>query len=299
MLLEEMERTFIRRIGGFEGLRALLEWISSTSTNTLWILSLNETAFRFLDRVMGLGEAFSHRINAMAVAPDHLQNAILLRHNLSGLRLEFAPSAAANARTAKIRRLFGLEKDPEQLVFESLYKQSQGIFRSAFELWQQSVDRVEGGVLYMLEAKESNYEGMISRLTLEDSFLLQAITQHGSLTPEEVSLIFDYTLKKSRSRLDKLLGWEVLEPDPRCPGFRVQPEAGRMVAALLTSGATAALSSSACWSAWTGRPALSACCAMRGRWREPLTAKSCCRPYLNWTSKRPVSRSIWERSQKR
>jgi hypothetical protein len=229
IVLEEVERTFIRRIGGFHGLRSLLDLIAATSRHTLWILSLNEAALRYLTKIVAMEEYFSHRINAMAVAPKHLHNAILLRHNLSGFRLHFAEPPAPISRNRKIRRLFGFEKDSEQIYFESLYRQSEGIFRSAFELWQQSVDRVEGGVLYMMNPPNPSYDKMISRLTLEDSFILQAILQHGSLTPDEISLVFDFPPEKSGSRIEKLAAWEIIEPDPNSPGFRVRPEAGRIV----------------------------------------------------------------------
>ncbi len=229
IILEEVERTFIRRIGGFEGLRALLNLISATSRNTLWILSLNETALRYLAKIVQMEEYFSHKINAMAVTPRHLRSAILMRHNLSGLRLQFAEPRSADTRVGKVQRLFGLEKRPDQIFFELLYRQSEGIFRSAFELWQKSVDRVEGGVLYMLTPAEPDFEGMISQLTLEDSFILQAILQHGSLTPEEISLIFDYAPEKSLRLLERLIACEILEADPNNPGFRVRPEAGGIV----------------------------------------------------------------------
>ncbi len=229
VVLEELERTFIRCVGGFHALRALLDLISATCRHTLWILSLNENALHYLTRAVGMDPYFSHRINATAVAPAHLRSAVLMRHNLSGLRLHFADPPSPVSQKRKISQLFGFEKDAEQVYFESLYRRSEGIFRSAFELWQQSVDRVEGGVLYMLHPSDPSFDGIISRLTPEDSFILQAILQHGSLTPEEISLIFDFSREKSRSCIDRLLAWEIAEPDPSCPGFRVRPEAGRMV----------------------------------------------------------------------
>lgn len=234
VVLEEVERTFLRCVGGFQGLKALLSLISTTSRNTLWVLSLNETALRFLTRIVAMEEYFSHRINAMAVSPPHLRNAILLRHNLSGLRLHFAePPSFRDTRNKRVRQLFGFDRDTEQIFFESLYSQSEGIFRSAFELWQQSVDRVEGGVLYMLNPTVPDYEKMISKLTLEDAFMLHAILQHGSLTTEEISQVFDYGLEKSNSRIEKMIAWEIIEPDPNNPGFRIRPEAGRVVREVL------------------------------------------------------------------
>ena len=165
----------------------------------------------------------------MAVAPEHLTEAILVRHNLSGLRLELTAPESTKSRFDAVRRMAGLEKDPEQSYFESLYRQSEGIYRSAFELWLQSVDRFEGGVLYMLSPVQPEYGKMLAQLTLEDVFKLKAILQHGSLTVDESAQIFDEPIEKSERCMDKLFAWDILERDPNGPGFRVRPAAGRFV----------------------------------------------------------------------
>ena len=229
VILEEIERTYLRKIGGFQAIRTLLNLISSTSKNTLWILSLNQTALHFLENVISFDENFSHRINAMAVAPELLTNAILLRHNLSGLRLQLTSPKVEESRMGAIRHLLGLEKDTEQSYFESLYRQSEGIFRSAFELWLQSVDRVEGGVLYMLSPVQPEYGRMLAQFTDEDIFRLQAVLQHGSLTAQEMAQIFDESEDKSNHCMGKLIAWDILEQDPNHPGFRIRPAAGRLV----------------------------------------------------------------------
>jgi hypothetical protein len=215
-------------------LEELLSILSGTCRTTLWILTLNQTSYRYLDAAVGLGEYFSHRINAMSIAPDQLKNAILLRHNLSGLRLHFPAVVEANKVFSNVQRLFGLEPSAEERFFDSLYRQSSGIFRSAFELWQHYMERVEGGVLYMRQPAEPDYEPLIAQLRQEDLFTLQAIVQHGSLTAEEHCEIFECRLEESRVRLEKLANLECLEPDPAGPGLRVRPEAGRLVHMALT-----------------------------------------------------------------
>ena len=104
VILEEVERTFLRRIGGTAGLAELLARIGATSQTTLWILSLNLHAFRFLDGAVGLSGHFSHRINAMAVEPENLKAAVLQRHHLSGLRLQFARAARGSVFRTAARR---------------------------------------------------------------------------------------------------------------------------------------------------------------------------------------------------
>lgn len=229
VMLEELERTFVRRVNGFEGLAELLSIISGSSRNTLWILCVNEHSFRYLDSVQGLGQNFSHRINAMAIPPAHLRSAILLRHNLSGLRLQY-PAVPETAGTLHaVQHLFGLEPNAEDLFFDSLYRQSEGIFRSAFELWQHFMERVEGGVLYLKQPAEPDYEPLIAQFTQADLFSLQAILQHGSLTDRDHAEVFDCSPQMSKIQLEKLLSLECLEPDPAGPGLRIRPEAGRLI----------------------------------------------------------------------
>jgi hypothetical protein len=233
VMIEELERTFLRAINGFEGLRGLLDLISSTSGSTLWIFSLNEAAFQYLDAVLRIGQHFTHRINAMSASPENLQNAILQRHHLSGLRLQFSPPASADPRAAKLRRFLGLERDAEELFFESLYQHSEGIFRSAFELWQGCIERVEGGVVYMRQPLTPDYASLEEEVTGDDCFLLQAVLQHGGLTLQEAARVLGLDPAEAERRVVRLLELQVLEPEPTCPGFRVLPEAGRFVRTVL------------------------------------------------------------------
>ena len=229
VLVEEFERTFLRTINGFAALRMLLDLMYATGRSTLWVFSVNETAYRYLDAVVGLGRHFSHRINAMSVKQDDLTNAILQRHNFSGLRLEFAPLPEEDPRVSGIRRFLGFEQDPQKLFLDALYEQSEGIFRAAFELWQGSIERVEGGIVHMRQPLAPDYQRLAAEMTLEDCFVLKAILQHGSLTAEEIAQVLAMSREESLRQLERLHLLDVLEPEPAGPGVRVRPEAGRLV----------------------------------------------------------------------
>lgn len=234
VIIEELERTFLRCMNGFEALRDFLRLVNDTSRSTLWILSLNQTSFRYLDALLGLGQSFSHRFNAMSVGQEHLTDAIVQRHALSGLRLQFAPPAPRGHGVYRLRRFFGLEQSAEQVFFDLLFRQSEGLFRSAFELWLGRIERIEGSVVRMLQPVDPNYSRLEAELKPEDLFTLQAILQHGSLTAEEWAEVFGGAVEEARSRLDRLLALEILEPEPACPGLRVRPPAGRFVRDALT-----------------------------------------------------------------
>ena len=233
VILEELERTFLRRIHGFEGLREFLRIISATAPGVMWIVSMNQHAYHYLDAAVDLGKCFSHRINAMAVPPEDLKAAILLRHNLSGLRLEYPPPPPSSQHLGFVGDVFGLRRQVEEVFFDSLYRHSEGVFRTAFGLWQEHVERVEGGVVFLRNPTEPAYETLISGLVLDDALCLQAILQHGSLTEQEHAAVFGCGLDDSRSRIERLLSFEVLEREQQSPGFRVRPEAQRVVHVVL------------------------------------------------------------------
>jgi hypothetical protein len=235
VILEELERAFLRSVNGLEAIENLLALIQQTASRIFWIFSINDHAFRFLDAATDLGAAFSHRINVTSMTPENLRKAILQRHNLSGLRLEFAPPPPGDPRVERLRRLLGLEGDGEALFFRELYRQSGGVFRTASELWQANVDRVEAGAVQMRFPVRPQHAPLIQALGQPDHFTLHAILQHGSLSSGELSAVLLEPPMRSAARLDRLRSLGLIEPDPGYPGFRVRPEARMVVIEALGS----------------------------------------------------------------
>ncbi|MBI4472766.1 MAG: ATP-binding protein [Acidobacteria bacterium] len=229
IVLEEMERAFLRRMQHYGAVRALINLISKASRQNLWIVSTNYFAFRFLNAAIRLDPHFSHRINAMAVEPEHMREAILMRHHLSGLRLQFAPRPEAEPYAERLRRMAGIESDPDAEFFDLLHREAGGVFRSAFALWRRYIERVEAGVLYLRYPAAPRFESVLRGLNDVDMYTLAAILQHGSLTPHEHSVIFRIDEAKSNAWMDNLLARELIEPDPGRVGLRVAPEAGEIV----------------------------------------------------------------------
>lgn len=233
LVIEEFERTFLRRVGGFDAVQHLVQWIHKTAANTLWVVSMNDKALRVLEAGAAFSQVFSHRINAMSVSRDDLENAILQRHRLSGLSLRFAPPPAGDPRVSRVRQWLELEQPPQKLYFDSLYEQSGGVFRSAFELWGSSIERVEGETVDIRQPLEPRFAPLRGALAQADHFTLQAIQEHGSMTAAELAVVLCEPDSASRSRMDRLAALGLIERDPEHLGLRVRPEAQRFVNDLL------------------------------------------------------------------
>jgi len=229
IILEELERTFLRQVGYYRAIRALQRLIAATGSSTLWILSVNQVAFRFLNAGVNLSQFFSHRINAGTASRDDLRNAILLRHNLSGLRLHFSPPPSQGGPANQLKRLIQGQADPEAIFFDALAQESAGVYRTAFDIWLGYIEAFQAGVLYMKPLATPNLSPVIDDLDLSDLFTLVAILQHGSLTAEEHGMVFQRSVAASRSQIDELLAREIIESDPGRPGYRVRPQAMRVV----------------------------------------------------------------------
>ena len=233
VVLEEAERIFLRRVGGFAAARYLSHLIHRTASSTLWIIVMNDKSFRVLDAGTHLHRVFSHRINAMNVSRADLEGAVLERHRLSGLRLEFAPPPAGDPRVSRVKRWLGLEESSQKLFFDSLFQQSEGIFRSALQLWLSSIERVEGETLKIRQPLDPAFGQFRSEFAQEDKFTLLVIQEHGSLTEDELGEVLCESRDHSRSRMERLTALGLLENDPDHPGIRVNPEAQRFVNNLL------------------------------------------------------------------
>jgi hypothetical protein len=225
IIIEEAERTFLRMVGGLEAIRELLSLIADTSRTNLWLLGMTREGYRFLDRALGLAGHFSHRLHASAVARSELQDAILQRHNLSGLRLEFTEPQSRGRIQDWLGRQTARVESPEDAFFRGLHELSGGVFRSAFSTWRRHIERVDGGVLRMRRLDVPDHSRLARALSREDLYSLQMILQHGSLTPAEHARMFDCPPSESQARMAHLAGRGILEPEPSVPGFRIQPEA--------------------------------------------------------------------------
>jgi hypothetical protein len=140
---------------------------------------------------------------------------------------EFAPPPAGDPRVSRVKNWLGLEASPQKLYFDSLFQQSGGVFRSAFELWSSSIERVEGEILKIRPSLEPAFARLRNEFTQHDLFTLLIIQEHGSLTHRETAEVLDEDLEASRTRMDRLAALGLIEMDPEHPGLRVRPEAYR------------------------------------------------------------------------
>jgi hypothetical protein len=230
IVLERLERAFLKTVGGFEAMRALIEIIHATASSAFWVVVLDVRSFELLDAALNFGDFFSHRVNALRVRSEIIERAILQRHYLSGLKLSF-PEVHRQAW----QEALGWSHDPQKWFFAALHRQSGGNFRSALKLWLSSIENPADGVIQLKELVARDYRAFRDELAQADQFALLSVEQHGSLTVSELAAVLCEPEQASRLRIDRLTRMGLLEQDSECAEFRIRQEAHHMVEELLHS----------------------------------------------------------------
>ncbi len=211
VVVEDAHHLFIRALGGFRAMEAFLELVGATRDTVLWVITIDEYAWRYLDRVLGVAPHFTHTINTTNLSPERLERAIMARHEVSGFALRFELDADGDGASRWWQRFRKKEAQGEltrrevdrKAFFRELNQNAEGNVFLALFYWLRSVQRVEDHVL-TLHAPEAIDLEFMERLPLPHLHTIAAIILHGGLSEEEHRLVFQLSPAENRLQLAAL-----------------------------------------------------------------------------------------------
>ncbi|MCO4769505.1 MAG: hypothetical protein KDA24_05695 [Deltaproteobacteria bacterium] len=151
-LLEELENAFLRRVGGFAGLRSLLRVLNDSCDRHFWVLTVHAPAWRLLERIGTVVNPNTFRtvIRLPRLGGAELGDFLTKRTAAAGYSADFGPlgsSTASGQPAAEVERT-------QEAYFRLLAEASGGNPGVAVPLWARSlcpsnppVDGVESKVL--------------------------------------------------------------------------------------------------------------------------------------------------------
>jgi hypothetical protein len=211
VVVEDAHHMFIRALGGFTAMEAFLELVTATRKTIFWVVTMDEYAWQYLDRVLGVAPYFSHVINTTNLPAERLEQAVMARHEVSGFSLRFElgeDRAAARSWWGRIRKreakgeLTRRELE-RRAFFRELNQIAEGNVLLALFYWIRSVDRVEDHVLVLCRPEIIDL-GFLERLPLPSLHSIAGIILHGGLSEEEHRRIFELGAAESRLLLAAL-----------------------------------------------------------------------------------------------
>jgi len=210
VILEDIHKLFLKVVGGYEGIEFLIKLISLTGRNTLWVCSVNKHAWNLLNANYNLSEIFQHKIDTENLPQKDIRSIILNRHTATGFDLRFHSAEYQNnifKRDSKKEQEF-LRND----FFRRLREYSEGNILSAMYYWLKSIRSVENNLIVMNPIRKINLE-ILHKLDIYSALSIANILQHGWLSADEHSAIFNFDIEQSMEILTSLASTNLIYLD--------------------------------------------------------------------------------------
>lgn len=201
IVLEHLQRFFLRKIDGFLCLNMLFELIFKTRQQVFWLVTINQYSFTYLNKTQALSDHFAYNVNLAELTVDQIISIILKRHGVSGYNLEFLP-AKEDLDSKKFQR-FGVSEKQDYLksaYFSKLNKLAGSNIGLTLVYWLRSTAEVIEDTININSIKELDFS-FLSSLSGRKIFTIHSILLHGGLSLQEHMMVFNQALPDSELML--------------------------------------------------------------------------------------------------
>ncbi|MEP2770812.1 MAG: ATP-binding protein [Fulvivirga sp.] len=231
IILENIQKQFLKKVNGFDAITMLMEIISLTSKNVFWVTTCTLYAWNYLNKTIGIGDHFSYHIPMREFDDEMINKIIHKRHQVSGYNLQFEPSPS-HLNNKKFKKLS--EEGQQNLLREEYFNDLNKIAKSNISLglvyWLRSTCEVSDDTIHIASLKEMDFRFMES-LHLSKLHTLTYLLLHDGLREEDFSACVNKSVIRSRATLYPLFEDGILtEKNER---FIVNPLLYRQTVSLL------------------------------------------------------------------
>ncbi len=186
---ENIQRFFLRKVGGFVALKSLFELISRTHQHVYWVCTCTQYAWDFLHKTAGIADYFEYIVPLEEVSHEQLREAILRRHRVSGYRIRYAGSARDRTRK-KFVRLNDEQKQAylEQIYFEDLKQLTAGNYSIAQLYWLRSTQQVHDDTITISSLQKIDFS-FTQSIPLSQMLILHNLLLHDGLSKADFQAI--------------------------------------------------------------------------------------------------------------
>ncbi len=201
VVIENVERLFIRTIDGFHLLDDFLLFMHETKDKIYWICSINRYSHYYLNQVKSINSNFLSLISLRGLDNNLLREVINKRNE--GYKVTILkPSNLKPSGQRKLKKASPEER--ESLVtnryYRKLFEYSNGNISRAFIYWKQSIVHMNDKNVFLREPEIS----IKTTLSKEDLFVLEAILQHSYIKLSELKAVLRNSHKASLLIVEQL-----------------------------------------------------------------------------------------------
>ncbi len=201
IILENLQRLFLRKVDGFNSLKILFEIISRTNKNIFWLTTSTLYCWMYLDKTIHAPDQLGYIVNLRKLNDNQITELVSKRHRVSGYSIEYEADEQT-LKSKSFKNLSEIEKQPYVMkkYFASLNKFAQSNISLALLFWLRSAKEIVGDKIIIGSPPELDYS-FLENLSNDKIFALSALLIHDGLREEDYSKIFSVPIKQARQLL--------------------------------------------------------------------------------------------------
>ena len=193
VMIDGIERLFLRKVNGFTCLQKLLSLIVSTNHQIFWICSSAKYASVYLNKTIALSEHFDYSINIDSLNSQQLRDIVLKRNRLSGYYITYIMGSGVEVN-AKTKHLTQVEL--EDKFFAELNEFAGSNISLSLNYWLQSIHSIGEEHVEIGDFITPDF-GFLETISPEKAYTLLVVVMHGKISVEHHALIFNQKREKS------------------------------------------------------------------------------------------------------
>ena len=190
VVVGNIQKLFMKRVGGFDALEGLFRIISETGKSIFWVCSVTKYTWQYLNKSANIADRFAYVIPLSNLNEDEINHAILKRHSISGFTLRFKP-------TKKLKSNNKYKRTPENKrgeiaktdFFDHLNEFTGSNLSLAFLFWQRATLKVTEKKITVGYNEHHDYS-FLSKYPDFKVFTLHALLLHDGLTITQHAELF-------------------------------------------------------------------------------------------------------------
>lgn len=190
VLIEQFQSFFVRAVGGFTAMKALLHFMHSTRKEVFWVCTISREANQFLQKTLHLNEYFTHNIELKPFTAEEMDHFIWQRHQVSGFDLQIHWPELAEQRKVKALEPEALQTYLRKEFTSRIAKECEGSLELALLQWVLSIEKIEQTLVHIRPIKMET--GMVKNLSDKKLMMLHALLLHDGLPDHLLSKCLGY-----------------------------------------------------------------------------------------------------------
>jgi hypothetical protein len=196
VIVDGIERMFMRKVNGFECLRRFLALVVNTDDSIFWICSVSKVAFNYLNRTVALSEHFDYILDLDNLKGSDIREIIMKRNRLSGYGVSFLNPMEGMKEDAD-------QEELEEVFFNDLDRAAGSNIGLSLIYWLQSVDSIGDDGIKVRKFSLPDLD-FLDNLPARKTFVLLLVAMHGKISEDYLAQVSNSSFEESADLLSLL-----------------------------------------------------------------------------------------------